>query len=110
MELWIVIGIVVLVALVLIGSCNSLVALRNRVLNAWSQIDVQLERRYDLIPVLVETAKGCMKHEREVLESVTRSRQQAIDARGIPAQAEAENQLTQSLHSLFAVAEAYPDL
>src|SRR6266566_4763527 len=93
-----------------VGLYNKLVALRNRFKNAYAQIDVQLKRRYDLIPNLVETAKGYMKHEREVLESVTRARQQAIDARGIAEQADAENQLSQTLRSLFAVAEAYPDL
>ena len=110
MELWILIGILILIGLIGIGGYNSLVALRNRVQNAWSQIDVQLKRRYDLIPNLVETAKGYMKHEREVLESVTRARQQAIDARSLHEQAEAENMLTQTLRSLFAVAEAYPEL
>lgn len=110
MGFWELIGIVIVIAVIVIGGYNSLVALRNRVQNAWSQIDVQLKRRYDLIPNLVETAKGYMKHEREVLESVTRARQQAIDARGMAEQAEAENQLTQTLRSLFAVAEAYPDL
>src|SRR5437867_8330258 len=103
-------ALVVFAILFVIGAYNKLVTLRNRYKNAFSQIDVQLKRRYDLIPNLVETAKGYMKHEREVLESVTRARQQAIDARGIPAQAEAENQLSQTLRSLFAVAEAYPDL
>jgi LemA protein len=106
----ILIGIVVVVALMAFGGYNHLVTLRNRVQSAWSPIDVQLKRRYDLIPDLVETAGGSMKHEREVLESVTMARQQATDARGIPEQAEAENQLSQTLRSLFAVAEAYPDL
>ncbi|RKY15736.1 MAG: LemA family protein [Planctomycetota bacterium] len=92
---------------------NGLVRLRNRVKNAWSQIDVQLKRRHDLIPNLVETVKGYMKHERETLEAVTRARQVAIDASkagDIAAQIRAENMLSQTLRSLFAVAENYPDL
>ena len=89
---------------------NGLVGARNRIEAAWSQIDVQLRRRYDLIPNLVETVKGYAAHERETLENVTRARQQAIDARGVTDQAKAENFLTQTLRQLFAVAEAYPDL
>jgi len=109
-------GGVVLIAILgaiglwLILAYNGLVRLRIRVRNAWSQIDVQLKRRYDLIPNLVNTAKGYLKHEREVLENVIRARQVAIDAKGLRQQAQAENQLTQTLRSLFAVAEAYPDL
>jgi LemA protein len=110
MGIWLLIGVIVLIALIALGGYYSLVALRSRVQNDWSQIDVQLKRRYDLIPNLIETAKGYMNHEREVLEGVTQARQQAIDACGVPEQAEAENQLTQALRSLFAVAEAYPDL
>lgn len=90
---------------------NKLVSLRQRVKNAWSQIDVQLKRRYDLIPNLVETAKGYIKHERETLEAVVKARQMAIDTKGGAAeQAKAENMLTQTLRSLFAVVENYPDL
>ena len=107
---WIVIGVVVLLVLLLIFLYNRLVRLRNRIDAAWSQIDVQLKRRYDLIPNLVETVKGYAAHERETLEAVTRARQQAVDARGIEDQAKAENFLTQTLRSLFAVAEAYPQL
>lgn len=103
-------GLLVLVALFIVGLYNRLVALRNRVRNAWSQVDVQLKRRHDLIPNLVETAKGYMAHERETLESVTRARQQAMDVRGVAEKAQAENMLTQTLRSLFAVAESYPDL
>lgn len=110
MELLIVIGLVVLLGLILIGFYNRLIALRNRVDNAWSQIDVQLKRRYDLIPNLVETVKGYAKHERELFEKVTEARSRAISATGVEGQAQAENQLTQTLRSLFAVAENYPDL
>jgi len=96
-----------------IGIYNGLVALRNRVKNGWAQIDVQLKRRYDLIPNLVEVAKGYMKHERETLEKVIQARQQAINISGsgkIAEQAKAENFLSQTLRSLFAVSERYPDL
>ena len=107
---WIVLGAVVLLVLFLVLTYNKLVRLRNQIEAAWSQIDVQLKRRYDLIPNLVETVKGYAAHERETLESVTRARQQAMDARGVEDQAQAENMLTQTLRQLFAVAEAYPDL
>ena len=107
---WIVLGVVILVILLLFFGYNRLVRLRNQTEAAWSQIDVQLRRRYDLVPNLVETVKGYAAHERETLESVTRARQQAIDAGGVADQAQAENMLTQALRQLFAVAEAYPDL
>jgi len=101
----------VLVIIWLIGIYNGLVRLRNRVKNAWSQIDVQLKRRYELIPNLVETVKGYVSHERETLEAVIAARQQAINGSdSIAEQAQAENMLSQTLRSLFAVAEAYPDL
>jgi LemA protein len=102
--------IVVLIVLVLILSYNGLVRNRNRIDNAWSQIDVQLKRRYDLIPNLVETVKGYAAHERSVFEQVTQARANAINAQGPQQQAEAENVLSGALKSLFAVAEAYPDL
>ena len=102
-------ALLVIVAAV-IGIYNRLVTLRNRVDNAWSQIDVQLRRRYDLIPNLVETVKGYAKHESETLEKVIKARQMAIDAGSVKEQSEAENMLTGTLRSLFAVAEAYPDL
>jgi LemA protein len=89
---------------------NGLVGARNECENSWRQIDVQLKRRYDLIPNLVETAKGYLKHERETLEAVVKARQQAIDASGVVDQAQAENFLTSTLRSLFAVTESYPDL
>jgi len=109
----IVIGVIVVLVLVLILSYNGLVRARNRVDNAWSQIDVQLKRRYDLIPNLVETVKGYAAHEKSVFESVTAARANAISAQegGSPAQmAQADNALSGTLKSLFAVAEAYPDL
>jgi LemA protein len=107
---WIVIGIILLLIVASILMYNRLVSLRNRVEAAWSQIDVQLRRRYDLIPNLVETVKGYAAHERETLEAVTRARQQAVEAQGVGEQAQAENMLTQTLRQLFAVSEAYPDL
>jgi len=111
MELWIILGIIVVLVVFIIGIYNALVRSRNETKNSWAQIDVQLKRRYDLIPNLIETTKGYMKHERETLESVTRARQQAIDLRGgIADQAKVENMLSQTLRSLFAVAENYPDL
>jgi LemA protein len=107
---WIVVGVVVLLVLYAVFTYNRLVQARNRIDAAWSQIDVQLRRRYDLIPNLVETVKGYAAHERETLEAVTKARQQAVQARGVEEQAQAENMLTQALRQLLAVAEAYPDL
>lgn len=107
---FIVLVIIVIIVLVLVGIYNTLVRYRKRCDNGWAQIDVQLKRRYDLIPNLVETAKGYLKHEREVLENVTKARQQAINASGIADQAKAENFLTSTLRSLFAVVENYPEL
>lgn len=104
------IGLVVLLLLIWVGMYNRLVALRNRVENAWSQIDVQLKRRHDLIPNLVEVCKGYMKHERAVFESVSNARNQAISATSVQEKAAAENVLTGALRQLFAVAEAYPEL
>ncbi len=96
--------------LLVIGIFNSLVTLRNRCDNAWAQVDVQLRRRYDLIPNLVETVKGYAKHERQVFENVTEARSKAINAQTVKEQGEAENMLTGALKSLFAVVENYPDL
>ncbi len=104
------IAVAVLLLLYVIVAYNGLVRLRNRVDNAWAQIDVQLRRRYDLIPNLVETVKAYAAHERETLESVTEARAKAINASGVGEQAQAENMITGALKSLFAVAEAYPDL
>ena len=110
---WIFLGvvlIVVVVALFLVALYNRLVLLRNRTENAWSQIDVQLKRRYDLIPNLVNTVKGYAAHESGVFERVTAARTLAMGAQGVEQQAQAESALTGALKSLFAVAEAYPDL
>ncbi len=103
-------ALVVLVGLILIAMYNRLVRLRNRSENAWAQVDVQLRRRYDLIPNLVETVKGYAAHERETFEEVTRARTRAEQAQGVEQQAQAENALTAALGRLFAVAEAYPQL
>ena len=109
--LWILVVIIAVGLIWLISAYNGLIRLRQRVKNGWSQIDVQLKRRYDLIPNLVETCKGYMQHEREVLENVTRARTQAIEVSGGAAeQAKAENFLSQTLRSLFAVSENYPQL
>jgi len=108
--LLIVLGLLALVVMFLVGIYNSLVGLRNQVRDAWSQIDVQLKRRFDLIPNLLETVKGYMKHERETLESITQARAAAAGAQTIGERAEAESGLTAALGRLFAVAEAYPDL
>lgn len=108
------IGVLLLVALIVVGAViaiyNRLVLLRNRVDNAWSQIDVQLRRRYDLIPNLVETVKGYAAHEAGTLEKVTQARNAAMSASTVAEHGQAENMLTSTLRSLFAVAEAYPDL
>ncbi len=101
---------VVVVAAVVIGIYNRLVTLRSRVDNAWSQIDVQLRRRYDLIPNLVETVKGYAAHEKETLEKVIQARNMAMNASSVKEASGAENMLSGALKSLFAVAEAYPDL
>jgi LemA protein len=102
--------LVLVVVASLIGIYNRLVVLRNRVDNAWSQIDVQLKRRYDLIPNLVETVKGYAAHESQTLEKVVQARNMAMAANTVREQGEAENMLTGTLKSLFALAEAYPDL
>ena len=107
----IIIGAIVLIVVLFFWlGYNSLVKNRNRVDNAWSQIDVQLKRRHDLIPNLVEAVKGYAAHERGTFEQVTAARANAINAQGPEQTAAAENQLTGALKSLFAVAEAYPDL
>ncbi len=107
---WIILGLVVLIAIYLIALYNGLVKKRNRVDNAWAQIEVQLKRRRDLIPNLVETVKGYAAHERGTFEAVTQARAAAAGAQGPAATAQAEGFLTQALGKLFAVAEAYPDL
>jgi len=108
--LWVIIGVVVLLLLIFGGTYNRLVALRNRIDNSWSQIGVQLKRRYDLIPNLVNTVKGYAAHEKEIFEKVAEARNSAISAKSVPDQAQAENQITQALRQLFAVVENYPDL
>lgn len=103
-------GLLLIVVVFLIATYNKLVQLRQRVQNAWSQVDVQLKRRYDLIPNLVNTVKGYVQHEKDTLERVTQARNMAIEAGNITDQAKAENMLSGALKSLFAVAEAYPEL
>jgi len=109
-SLYIVIGIVVLILGWLLMTYNSLITLRNRVKEAWSQIDVQLKRRASLIPNLMETVKGYVKHEKTVLENVTKARSAMVGASNPHEKAAANDMLTGALKSLFAVAEAYPDL
>ncbi len=106
----VVIVLVVLLLILLVGMYNRLVRLRNRSENAWAQVDVQLRKRYDLIPNLVEAVKGYAAHEREVFEEVTRTRAAAQGAQTVEEQAKAEGALTAALGRLFAVAEAYPQL
>ncbi len=111
MVVGIIVGVIVaLLLLYVIITYNSLVSLRNRIDNAWAQIDVQLKRRYDLIPNLVNTVKGYATHEKGTFEAVTQARANAISADGVAGQAQAENMISDALKSLFAVAEAYPDL
>ncbi len=110
---WLIVVIVAVVVLLLIGLIaiyNRLVSYRNRIDNAWHQIDVQLKRRYDLIPNLVETVKGYAAHEKEVFEKVTEARSWGMRAQSVGEQAQAENAITEALKTLFAVAENYPDL
>jgi LemA protein len=113
LALWIILGILVILVIFFIATYNGLVRLRNQVKNAWAQIDVQLKRRYDLIPNLVETAKGYMKHERETLEAVTNARsaaQKVSQTGGAGAIAQAEGELSSALSRLLVTVEAYPDL
>ena len=110
--LWVIIGIVAFLILAFIATYNRLIRRRNQVKNSWAQIDVQLKRRYDLIPNLVKTVKGYMEHERETLEAVTKARnlaQQAASS-GAGARSKAEGELSSALARLLAVAENYPDL
>lgn len=109
--IWVIIGVLALLVVLVIMAYNSFVRLKNQVENSWSQIDVQLKRRNDLIPNLIETVKGYAKHEKEVFENVTKARSAMINAGGdVQKTAEADNMLTGALKSVFAVAEAYPDL
>ena len=107
---WIILGVVIFIAVLLIGMYNGLVQLRVRADNAWSDIDVQLKRRHDLIPNLVETVKGYATHEKSTFEDIAKFRSMAMQATAPADKAAAENQLTGALKSLFAVAENYPDL
>ncbi|MBI2499295.1 LemA family protein [Candidatus Woesearchaeota archaeon] len=107
--LWAIIIILVLIVLYVIIAYNSLVRIKNRTENAWAQIDVQLKRRYDLIPNLVETVKGYMKHERGTLESLTRARTSLMNP-SLAKKAQASNQISEALKTIFAVAENYPKL
>src|ERR1051326_5992212 len=110
MALIIIVVLVVLLGLWVLLSYNGLVGLRNRIDNSWAQIDVQLRRRYDLIPNLVETVKGYAAHEKETLERVIQARNQALSATTTQDLANAENMITGALKQLFALSEAYPDL
>ena len=108
--MWILLGAIVLVVVVVIGMYNGLIRLKVQCDNAWSDIDVQLKRRYDLIPNLVETVKGYAAHEKGTLEGVVAARNQAMTAEGPAAKAQAEGVLTSALRQVFALAEAYPQL
>ncbi|MBM3315394.1 LemA family protein [candidate division WOR-3 bacterium] len=110
LPLLVVVGIVVLLALIVVGVYNGLVRGRNQVRNGWHQIDVQLKRRIDLIPNLVETVRGYASHEKAIFEKMAEARAMAMSARGPAEAAKANNMLSDTLKSLFAVAEAYPDL
>lgn len=110
MELLIVLGVVVVVGLAVVGVYNSLIQLKNKVDEGWADIETQLKRRYDLIPNMVETVKGYAKHESKTLEAVTQARNMAMSAKNPEEKMQAENALTGTLKTLFAVAENYPDL
>jgi len=107
---YVILAILAAFILIFIWIYNSIIRKRNQIEEAWSDIEVQLKRRYDLIPNVVETVKGYMAHEKEVLENVTKARTQAMSAHSLPAQQKAENVLSGTLKTLFAVAENYPDL
>lgn len=108
--IWIVIAILAILVFYAIGAYNGLVRLRQSTLNAWGQIDVQLKRRYELIPNLVETVKGYMKYEQDTLERVIQARNRAMGATGVKDKAAAESEVTSALNGFFALSEAYPDL
>ncbi|MHC4325473.1 MAG: LemA family protein [Planctomycetota bacterium] len=107
---WILLGIIVVIIVAVIGMYNSLVRLRNQVKNAWSQIDVQLKRRHDLIPNLVESVKGYAKHEKETMENLTKARSAAVSAEGVAQKSKAEGALSGAIDRLMLVVENYPDL
>ena len=110
MGILIVIGIIVLLILMIVGVYNAIIMLENRVQNAWGQIEVQLKKRHDLVPNLVETVKGYMTHERDTLERVIQARNASVHAGSVPEAVASENMLTGALRQLFALSEAYPDL
>lgn len=107
---FIILGVVAVIILFVIGMYNSLIGLKNQVRNSWSQIDVQLKRRHDLIPNLIETVKGYMQHEKGTLETLTRARTQAVSAQSITDKAQAEKALSNALGRFMAIVENYPDL
>jgi LemA protein len=106
----IILAVILIIIFWMIGMYNGLIRLRNQVRNAWSQIDVQLKRRHDLIPNLVETAKGYMKHERQTLENITNARSKAMSAESVGDKARAEGELNGAMSKFFLVVENYPDL
>ena len=108
--LWVILGIAIVTVLYFLGIYNALIQLRNAVKNAWSQIDVQLKRRHDLIPNLVETAKGYMKHERETFEKITEARSKAMGAGSVGEKSQAEGNLSGAMSKFFLVVENYPEL
>lgn len=108
--MWIFLGLILILAVAVVSLYNSLVRARNMVQNAWAQIDVQLKRRFDLVPNLVETVKGYASHEKEVFEKVTKARSMVAGAQNVGERQQAENMLSGALKTLFAVAEAYPQL
>ena len=108
--IWWIWAIIALVVIIIIATYNKLISLRNKVKNSWAQIDVQLKKRFNLIPNLVDTVKGYAKHEKTVLTDITKARNMMQKAKDVNAKAAAENQLSGALKSLFAVAENYPDL
>lgn len=107
---WIILGIVVVLIIVAISAYNSLITLRNKVKDQWSQIDVQLKKRADLIPNIVETVKGYATHEKETLENVIKARNALNSAKNVDEEMTANNEITSALTKLFALSEAYPDL
>jgi len=108
--IWILVIVIAVILFGIVAIFNRLVGLKNRTDEAWSDIDVQLKRRYDLIPNLIETVKGYAKHEKELFEKVTQARTEAMKSKGLTDKAKAENQITEALKSVFAVAENYPNL
>lgn len=108
--IWILVIVIAVILFGIIAIFNRLVGLKNRTDEAWSDIDIQLKRRYDLIPNLIETVKGYAKHEKELFEKVTQARTEAMKSKGLVDKAKAENQITEALKSVFAVAENYPNL